>query len=179
MTRKKVINDSRPSRHDELVAELLANLDEVRAQCGWSQRSDRWAKLTFVGTNSPSVEVEQKCGRGHLDLCISWNLLLCEAGCQSRRSSRSRCGILVEVKSELETWSAGDVIRQLKGYRENFGAGYGCFDLRCKWMRSSMAIFSGRELSGAETTLFKHEHVLIIRPTWRPVVATSVTGETP
>ena len=186
MPRKKHIFDARPSRHDDLVAELIANLDQVKAQCGWAQDGPRKG---IPGLHvPPSVVVEQKCGRGYLDLCISWKVAICNKDCELyvRRYPYAlrRRGIIVEVKSELETWSAGDVIRQLKGYQENFdGEQRTCLNNFCNLLtpekRSTMALFSGRSLSAAEVMLLKHEHVSIIKPSWRPVATTGSDGCSP
>ncbi len=159
MAQKKTITDGRPSRHDDLVAELLGNVPQVVNQCDWDRE------------NESLVVVERPCGKGFIDLCITWKLGRCGHSPATGWLTITR-GIIVEVKSELEQWSAGDVIRQLKGYQKSLDE---CMSIDCnacrieplKPRRSSMAMFSGRELSVSERLLFQHEHVRVIEPRWR------------
>lgn len=160
MAQKKTIADARPSRHDDLVAELLGNVPHVINQCGWD-REER-----------PLVVVERPCGKGFIDLCITWKLGICGHQPAVGWDAVAR-GIIVEVKSELEQWSAGDVIRQLKGYQKSldtFTRTSFCEACHAEPLRprpSSKAMFSGRELSASERLLFQHERVRVIEPRWR------------
>jgi hypothetical protein len=168
MTRRKNIEEARPGRHDDLVAELLKNSNAVVQAAGWASAPGK-----------PLIVVERPCGKGHIDICMSWKCRLCA---EHDKAIGFR-GIIVEVKSELEQWSAGDVIRQLKGYKKNFdqrstgwfyddeGTRIGdtseCF--RCKLRESTLALFSGRALTESERLLLRHERVFIVEPKWRAV----------
>jgi hypothetical protein len=65
--------------------------------------------------------------------------------------------LLIEVKSEREQWTAGDVIRQLKGYAKVLETRqYDRFE-------SVLSFYCDRALTEAESTLFIHEGVHVLR----------------
>ena len=65
--------------------------------------------------------------------------------------------LILEVKSEREVWTAGDVLRQLKRYRGDTALFGDC------WERSHvLALFSGRPVAAVERKLLEHESVVIV-----------------
>lgn len=180
MARKKSIEDPRPSRHDDLVAELLRDIPGVVARSGSIFHTDGDCRL--------ETEVEKPCGKGFIDLCVLgyvWRKGHAPADLRDPWNSGGsttnllRRGLIVEVKSELERWSAGDVIRQLKGYRTAFdswceaegyrGKGMRECDIKQMWPvshppepHSVVAIFSGRRLTESEIKLFEYEDVVVL-----------------
>lgn len=65
--------------------------------------------------------------------------------------------MIVEVKSELEKWTAGDVVRQLKRYGQSPNSISVC------GVPPVLAFFCDRPLSESEQTIFTHEGVHILR----------------
>lgn len=155
MAKKKSIEDPRPARHDDLVAELLELQSELihrTPQSDWS--------LKHPG---PRPVVEQKCGRGFIDLFLGWHLECCgEPQFKTRCGKLIRRGIIVEVKSRLEVWSAGDVIRQLKNYHQEIDGTCGTHYHRENPV-STLVLYCDREVTKAEQSLLEHERVLVFR----------------
>lgn len=74
--------------------------------------------------------------------------------CEDKRSTYDREEFLIiEVKSELEKWTAGDVVRQLKRYSKTF---------RSKGDEHTLAFLCDRELSAGERAILIHEGVHIL-----------------
>jgi len=142
VTRKKTIVDGRPARHDDIVAALLNN---------------PWG-LGVASTEVPA-------GRGFIDVAIDYPTDECPGGdvdglrCGGYRHTRT----IIEVKSQLELWSAGDVIRQMSGYlAASLKRGY--HGLSCKsGNRVTCIVVADRDFTRAELTLFKNKHISCFR----------------
>jgi len=146
MATKKKEAEPRSPRHDELVAFLLAKIKEQPQQA---------LRVFFSTEDMPdpdsckrfSVRTEHPCGYGFADICIEAVYRYVDIR------------VLIEVKTEHEAWSAGDVIRQLKAYSR---------DLRKPWdqKRQQVAIplgfYCARPISDVERQLFQNEDVVLL-----------------
>lgn len=153
----------RPARHDDLVAIVLSQAEHL-----WPEYTGRfgdsplpvgaWAQPENSGRARPEVIVERPCGAGYIDLWIGL-VKFCDCG------SQHPGGLIVEVKSELEQWSAGDVLRQLKRYMaedrlEDRPRRYARTRETCNMAPYSIPLLaSGRALTAAEIVLLDHECV--------------------
>lgn len=68
--------------------------------------------------------------------------------------------VVFEVKSAAEAWSAGDVLRQLKGYRRNLLREEGR-DLCCEKC-VVLSFYAERQITVDEAVLFQTEGVVVL-----------------
>lgn len=152
--RKKTVDEARTTKHDELVAHLLSRKDEL---------IDLAKKGRDVRSLRAHVEIEQPCGNGWIDLCVTVREICSCRGAIDR-------ALIIEVKTESEHWSAGDVIRQLKRYQKSFDYNAGlrshgegnCSCHETDASCSEIAFYCDRQLTEQEKKLFEHEDVLVI-----------------
>jgi len=141
--------DNRPAGHDELVALCLDNAESISKQCGWP-------KEPFSGPGK--VIIEHPAKGGFIDLLFQWEV-------RRGRMYGADCGLILEVKSEREIWTAGDVLRQLKRYRSDLPrmveAWFDLWEIPPK--PYDMALFSGRPVADVERKILENEGVYIIR----------------
>lgn len=90
--------ERRSAAHDELCELVAAHPGVILSL--WGEKAARLVPSRVV--------VEAPCGPGFCDVLIE-----CEAAARQRR-----LGLIVEVKTDDESASAGDIIRQLKFYGE-------------------------------------------------------------
>lgn len=149
--------DNRPAGHDELVATCLAQMRGIVTQLQGPDQRD-----------PDEVIVEAPCKSGFADLLMTWYSPNLSEEVKDAMElgvlDRPRYGFIIEVKSEREVWSAGDVIRQLKRYQKEIPSHF--WKINGSSMTNKpygMALFSGRPVAEVERTLLNHERVKIIK----------------
>ena len=152
--------EARPSSHDEVVAFILTHLDLVKNSLASDVLSVKDAKT--------EVRLHHYGFTGFIDILATAEVLICD-----EHHKTGEVPIIIEVKSERENWSAGDVIRQLKSYKTFFGDTTVDCD-RCnfenaagKWRKISatLVLVSSCERRKADTILFSNEGIVDIRVT--------------
>jgi len=120
--------------HDQLVYVVLKSLPAVLVEIAPPLHPD----------NEMLTETEMPLGPLYADVVARMR----------HHQEGGKWALIVEVKSNFEQWSAGAVIRQLKGYREK---------LRQDYSKVSLGFFCDRILTEEEVFLFNHEKVVLIQ----------------
>lgn len=133
-------------RHDVLVAALVAQPEYLLS----------WVRFIFqADVQEVKTEIEYRIlvhrGGRETGRSTGWADILI-----SCKTELECCGLLIEVKSQLEQWTAGDVIRQLKGYAETLR-------VHPFYPKVACAFYCDRSLTEAEDQLFAHEGIFILK----------------
>lgn len=175
MASRKAKPEERDANHDELVAILLNRKLEVLQLCGRRGLNPEGGRRVAT--------VEWPIGKGFVDFAIRW-----ERKVEDHTTGyplHEATAILVEVKSELERWSAGDVIRQQKRHRKSFLERWKpnrYSDSRLlssdsgNWIWPVLAFFCPRELTQQEFALFAHENFVVLPHEWAKPTLRSASG---
>lgn len=144
--RRGKVTDKKPKhpKHDELVARILSQPDVLHRYAVQLLGQHEQGRTTVEAEIFLKTFKHGVTRRGRR---VGWVDVLYEA-----LRSDGVAALIVEVKSEHEAWSAGDVIRQLKRYADalRFEAHVVC------------AFHCDRVLTDAEAMLFAHEHVHVL-----------------
>jgi hypothetical protein len=158
--------DGRDSNHDELVSVLLNRRLDVLRACGMANFGRDGRRL---------ASIEWPIGKGFVDFAVRWERTVVVGRSSSEDTKRQATAIFVEVKSEREHWSAGDVIRQQKNHRKSFAAQWPAtqWNQRSLWTDDFkrytwpvLAFFCPRELTAQEAALFRHERFVVLPHEW-------------
>jgi hypothetical protein len=111
------------------------------------------------------LETERPCGLGSIDVCLAGYGQCLDTRWVNFEGSKiyHSMFVVIEVKSAAEAWSAGDVLRQLKGYKrnllreENPKGEENCCE-KCV----VLSLYAERQITDIEAVLFKLENVVIL-----------------
>lgn len=161
--------ESRPSSHDELVAYVLSHPEII-----WNLIKDDMRSFAVKSLETESVILGFRRGviEGFIDI-----LATVVERCCSCKVLGIRKKVVIEVKSNKENWTAGDVIRQLKKYSHLLDTppnGTGCGDpARCESCKSCkseahsygnmLVLVCAREINEHEEMLFKCASIYTLR----------------
>lgn len=141
----------RHPRHDELVANIVGQRSVLESYV--RQICDE-----HCGINSVTIEWEVLEKHYERRRVVNRREGWADIAVLASAEQTTFC-LLIEVKSELEKWTAGDVIRQLKRYAQALEAS--TYERVAHQVK--LGFFCDRVLTEAEAALFTHEDVHVLK----------------